>query len=86
MFFGKNLVQWFLEKKGSKRVFSQPAFICSKLTIETLEQGGKYVLALSCFFIVNFEHISHLVLVTVSIFVIEHVIAGWVKFHKKSMH
>ena len=32
---------------------TQPAFTYSKLTIETLEQ----------FFIVNFEHISHLVLV-----------------------
>ena len=31
---------------------AQPAFTCSKLTIETLEQGVKYV-----------EHISHLVLV-----------------------
>ena len=33
---------------------SQPAFICSKLTIGTLDQGV---------FIVNFEHISHLALV-----------------------
>ena len=32
----------------------QPAFTCSKLTIETLKQG---------IFIVNFEHISQLVLV-----------------------
>ena len=37
-----------------KDALSQPAFTCSKLTIETLEQGVKYV---------NFEHISHLVLV-----------------------
>ena len=36
---------------------SQWAFTCSKVTIETLEQGVKYV------FIVNFEHISHPVLV-----------------------
>ena len=35
---------------------SQPAFTCSKLTIETLERR-------SSVFIVNFEHISHLVLV-----------------------
>ena len=26
-----------------KRLISQPAFTCSKLTIETLEQGVKYV-------------------------------------------
>ena len=39
---------------------TQPAFTCSKLTIETLEQGVKYK---SGVFIVNFEHISHLVLV-----------------------
>ena len=31
----------------------QPFFTCSKLTIETLEQGVKYV-------IVDFEHILHL--------------------------
>ena len=35
---------------------SQQAFTCSKLTIETLEQGCR-----SGVFIVNFEHISHLV-------------------------
>ena len=34
------------------------AFTCSKLTIETLEQGVKYGV-----FIVNYENISHLVLV-----------------------
>ena len=39
---------------------------CSKLTTETLEQGVKYVqssLRRSGVFIVNFEHISHPVLV-----------------------
>ena len=36
-------------------VLKQSAITCSKLTTETLEQGVKY------FFIVNFEHISHLV-------------------------
>ena len=53
----------------------QPAFTCSKLTIETLEQGVKICSKLtikkperrqwsrSGVFIVNFEHISHLVLV-----------------------
>ena len=35
---------------------TQPAITCSKLTIETLEQGHSGV------FIVNSEHISHLVL------------------------
>ena len=28
---------------SSVEMFSQPAFTCSKLTIETLEQGVKYV-------------------------------------------
>ena len=45
---------------------SQPAFTCSKLTIETLELGVKYFQSLqwrrSSIFIVNFKHISHLVL------------------------
>ena len=43
---------------------SQLAITCSKLIIETLEQGVKYVDARrrSGVFIVNFEHISHLVL------------------------
>ena len=46
---------------GSSSIFvifklqpDQTAFTCSRLTMETLEQGV---------FIVNFEHISHLVLV-----------------------
>ena len=43
---------------------TQPAFTCSKLTIKTLEQGVKYVILLYLlYFIVNFEHISRLVLV-----------------------
>ena len=55
---------------------TQPACNCSKLTIETLEQGVKYVKVNKKnntperrhwrrfgVFIVNFEHISHLVLV-----------------------
>ena len=52
---------------------SQPAFICSKLTKETPEQGVKYYSKLtiktserrcrSVVFIVNFEHVSLLVLV-----------------------
>ena len=48
---------------------SQPAFTVSKLTIETLELGVKYVQRKqrhqndAIIFIVNFEHISHLVLV-----------------------
>ena len=41
--------------------------LCSKLTIETLEQSVKYVQGCqwlgSDVFIVNFEHVSHLVLV-----------------------
>ena len=42
--------------------YIQPPFTCSKLKIETLEQGVKYVQSPSRVFIVNFEHISHLVL------------------------
>ena len=50
---------------------TQPAVTCSKLTIETLEQGVKYVQSQqerrqwrrSDVFVVAFEHISHLVLV-----------------------
>ena len=49
-------VSFFSFKKSGK---TQPAFTCSKLTVEKLEQGVKYV------FIVNFEHILHLVLVGV---------------------
>ena len=45
-------------------LITQPAITCSKLTIETLEQSAKYVQwCRSDVFIVNFEHISHLVLV-----------------------
>ena len=40
---------------------TQPAFTYSKLTIETLEHGRHW--RRSGIFIVNFEHISHLVLV-----------------------
>ena len=39
----------------------QPAFTCSKLTIETLEQDMKYVQS-SGVFIVNFKDISHIAL------------------------
>ena len=56
---------------------SQTAITCSKLTRETLGQGVKYVH--SGVFIVNFEHISHLVLV---FFIdnFEQVNAGWVGY------
>ena len=40
--------------------WAQSSFTCSKLTIKTLEQGVKYVQSV---FIVNFEYISHLVLI-----------------------
>ena len=63
------------KRKGTWNIifYSQPAFTCSKLTIETLEQGVNdasgwekemavnFELTLS--FIVNFEDISHLFLV-----------------------
>ena len=55
-------------------ISSQPAFVCPKLTIATLEQGVKHVQLTikasgrrqwrrSGVFIVNFELVSHLVLV-----------------------
>ena len=53
----------------SLEILPQLAILCSKLTIETLEQAVKYVPNTSRqwrhsgIFIVNFEHISHLVLV-----------------------
>ena len=37
-------------------ILSQPAFTCTKLTIETLEQGVKYFTPCSSVSIVNFEH------------------------------
>ena len=46
--------------KGRRKRDSQPANTCSKLTIETLEQD---MWRRSGVFIVNFEHILHLVLV-----------------------
>ena len=60
--------------RNKSQEISQPAITCSKLTIETLEQGVKYVKKLtvktpkrrhwrrSGVLIVNFEHISLLVL------------------------
>ena len=45
---------------------SKSAFTCSKLTIQTLEQGVKHVKVNNKdagVFIVNFEHIPHLVIV-----------------------
>ena len=62
---------YFLWKPWIKRevywtLITQPVFTCSKLTTETLEQGVKYVHLChwrrSGVFIVNFEHILHLVL------------------------
>ena len=46
-------------------MLTQPEITCSKLTIETLEKGLKYAQSQrrrSGVFTVNFEHISHLVL------------------------
>ena len=75
---GASFIKKILEKKMSARFGcscytykmgltylgkSQPAFTCSKSTIEALEQGVKYVQCRSGIFIVNFEHISHLALV-----------------------
>ena len=44
------------------RTINPPTFTCSKLTMETLEQGVKCVQS-SGVFTANFEHILHLVLV-----------------------
>ena len=57
---------------------TQPAFTCSKLTIETLEQRCEICskLTIKTPNIFNFEHISHLCS-SVSIVSFEHVIAGW---------
>ena len=58
---------WRCGNNGNEFSFplAQPALTCSKLTIETLEQGVKKwrQWRRSGVFIVNFEHISHLVLV-----------------------
>ena len=63
--------QWKWKVKPKQ---TQPAFACSKLAIETLEQGVKYVQKLTIKtperhywrrfgdIIVNFEHISRLVI------------------------
>ena len=66
---------------------TQPAFTCSKLTIETLIQRCEICSKLTIKtpkrrwrrfgFFINFEHISHLCS-SVSIVNFEHVIAGWV--------
>ena len=64
----------FLSLHDSDNIsISQPAITCSKLTIETLEQGVKYVQKIrhwrrSGVFIVNFEHISHLLVFLLSTF------------------
>ena len=57
-----------LEEVLFKEVASQPTFTCSKITIETLEQGTKYVHnkvnnKATRTTLVNYEHISNLVLV-----------------------
>ena len=49
--------------KSVIQILYQSAITCSKLTIETLEQGVKCQWRRFGIFIVNFEHISHLVLV-----------------------
>ena len=54
---------------------TQPAFTCTKLAKETLEQGVK-----QC---VNFEHISHLVLVFLLLTLRRQMPAGYTNFQLK---
>ena len=64
---------------------NQPAFTCSKLTIETLDQGVKYVQSYNkgtrttppfwCLYC-QFEHISHLVLVILVLTLNKKLVAG----------
>ena len=64
MLHGKDLCYLYLPQHALE--LAQPVITCSKLTIETLEQGVKYVQChwrRSGVFIGNLEHISHLVLV-----------------------
>ena len=61
-------------RESAFRTVTQPAFPCSKLTIETLEQSCEICSKLT--FIVNSEYISHLCS-SVSIVNFEHVIADW---------
>ena len=51
---------------------TQPTTTCSGLTIETLEQGVKYIDV----FIVNFENILHLALVFLLITLSRQILAG----------
>ena len=44
--------------KSNVSVLSQPAITCSKLTIETLEQGVKFVQSCCSVSIVNFEQVN----------------------------
>ena len=53
-------MDWFLYDRHLRheRVKTQPAITCSKLTIETLEQGVKYVQSVSSVSVVNFEQVN----------------------------
>ena len=62
-------------------MLSQPAFTCSMLAIETLQQGVKYGVNSANF---NFEHVSYLVF-SVSIVKSEHVIAGFVHVNNSAL-
>ena len=71
MFAGLLVTPLKVRKKSTK--FTQQAFTCSKVTLKTPEQCPW---RRSGDFIVNFEHISHVV----SIGNFEYAIAGWVVF------
>ena len=47
----------YLKNRNYHLALTQPAFTCSKLTVETLGQGVKYVTPCSTVSIVNFEHV-----------------------------
>ena len=71
-FLNRVIFGWAYELNSNREKCTQPAITCSKLTIETVEQGVKYVQS-SGIFIVNFERILHLV----SFVNFEQVNAGW---------
>ena len=59
-----NAIKIFRSKHW-KKIRPQPALTCSKLTMETVEQAKRHF-GRSSVFLVNFEHISQLLLLFIS--------------------